>query len=208
MTNFQRDIAYINQLMAEGLQTLLRGSYADRHPGQGRMVKCPLCGRRRRELPLEPCCNTEHATTQRAWSPEIGFHQVEHKEWDDNLKEWVPAPRVVEALMGKGFFKKFTHKRHSNLRRKQLHDLILAMSGQVYEDGALTAESQKVAEDFRNTIQLFMEGLPGFHTPENPVPLQSIPNFAERVLREEHKSVKKRESKQQDESRKINREER
>jgi|SRR5579859_4426690 len=192
LSNFQREVTYINEMMAEGLYVLHFGSYADRHPGLGKMVKCPLCGRRRREVPLVPCCNTSHATTQRAWSAEKGFHQVPSRRWNAEKKEWEDSPRVVERILTKSFLKRFKHKRHSNKFRKHLHDLILQMTGQRYEDEAATKESLERAEAFRNTTQLMLEGLPGFYAPENPVPLQHIPQFAERVLRAQRKPDGKR----------------
>lgn len=205
LSNFQRDAAYLNEITAEGIYALQFGSYADRNPGQGKMVKCPLCGRRRREVPLTPCCNTSHATTQRAYSKEKGFHQVNSQKWNAEKGVWEDAPRVNEGMMGKAFFKRFTHKRHSNKFRKRLHDLILQMTGTVYEDENATKESRAKAEEFRNITQLYLEGLVGFHEPKNLVPLQSIPNFAERVLRAERQNAANRKRKQQKLSRRINR---
>lgn len=228
LDNFKREAVYLNELMAEGVYTLQFGSYADRHPGLGKMVKCHLCGRRRREIPLSPCCNTGHATTQRAYSEEKGFHQVNSRVWNEEKGIWEDGARVNESPIGKGFFKRFQHKRHSNKFRKQLHDLILQMTGQTYElpqgdwiptkvgektqyvpseskvDEKATQESRERAEAFRNTTQLCLEGLQGFHEPQNPVPLQNIPAFAEQVLRAERKNGKNRKRKYQKLSRRIN----
>lgn len=205
LENFKREAVYLNEIMAEGIYTLQFGSYADRHPGLGKMVKCPLCGRRRREIPLSPCCNTGHATTQRAYSEEKGFHQINSRVWNEKKGIWEDGARVNESLIGKGFFKRFHHKRHSNKFRKQLHDLILQMTGQTYENEKDTQESRDRAEAFRNTTQLCLDGLQGFHEPQNPVPLQNIPAFAERVLRAERKNGKNRKRKYQKLSRRINR---
>lgn len=54
----------------------LTGSFSERHPMLGKMVTCPFCHKRRRLLSDVPCCNARYATTQRAYSDELGFHQV------------------------------------------------------------------------------------------------------------------------------------
>jgi hypothetical protein len=227
LANFQREIAYLNETLANGIQILQYGSYADRHPGLGKMVKCSMCGRRRREVPLESCCHTAFATTQRIWTEghsvrgiflnegvgkgfgprtrhEKGFHQLEWKEWDEKAKDYIPKPRMNEAVVGRSFFRRMRHRRHSNLLRHQIHDMILAISGRHYEDAEETKKSLEAAEQFRNTTHFLLEGLLGFHEPKE-LPIQHIPNLAERVVRNIHKQKSIKKKNQQKLSRKINR---
>ena len=247
LSGFQRELAGINEVMDDAVQRLRYGSFADRNPGLGKMTNCPLCGHRRREMPLIPCCNTAHATTQRIWTEghsargiflsegigkgfgprtrhEKGFHQREWKEWDEAAKDWLPKARVVDAMLTRNLLKKFKHKRHSNLTRHQIHDMVLAMAGQHYEtsvddndenDGKFayfqriadeaTKKSLDAAMQFRNTTQLLLEGLPGFHEPKEPTPLQSIPNLAEKVVRNIRKQKSRKARNVQKRSRKANR---
>lgn len=189
-SSFQRLIAYANELTADSLERLQYGSFSDRHPGLGKMTRCPLCGRRKREFAQTLCCNTTHATTCRAWTPELGFHQIEWKEWDKESKEWKPSARVNSQYAGmKNITKRFLHKRHSNKLRHQIHDMILFLKN----------------EEARNTTQFLLCGLPGFWTPQNPIEEMHIPSFAEKVVRSIRKEKARKKVEQQKLSRKINR---
>jgi len=178
LSRFVRQISEMNAQVAKTIDIMRFGSYAERHPMQGKMVNCPLCGRRRRELPLTPCCNTAHATTQRAWSPEKGFYQAEC------------LPRVNEENAGiKNLVKRFKHKRHSNKLRKQVHDLSIALQN----------------DEYRNTTQYLLEGLPGFWEPQQGISLGHIPSFAERVVRNIRRSKADKKDAMAKQSRKENR---
>lgn len=175
LSDFKREIAFLNAELADGIARLHKGSYSDRHPGLGKMINCPLCGHRRREVPEIPCCNSM-------------FFVV-----------------ADEGAVRRQFMKKILHKRHSNKLRHQIHDMALAMTGQKYENEKDTEQSAANAEKFRITTQLMLEGLEGFHDPKTLIPLHGAPNLAERVIKNirKHKANKKR--KMQKESRRINR---
>lgn len=176
-TKLTRDLSDLAAAGTHGIALLKYGSFADRNPGLGPMKRCPHCHQRRRMFTTITCCNASHATNKRAWSPEEGFHQQ------------LCEPRVAEAALPAGFMKRLLHKKHSNKLRHQIHDMALGLQN----------------EAFRNTTQLLLEGLPGFHTPQRPVDLASIPAYAERVVRTIRKGKAHRKRTQQQESRQINR---
>jgi hypothetical protein len=100
---FQKDIAELGAGLAQGLEAQVFGSWSDRNPGAGKMRTCPLCRARRREFGTEKCCNTAHATSKRAWTSELGFHQEPCE------------PRVTQEI-SKSMIKKMLHKRHGQNR--------------------------------------------------------------------------------------------
>jgi hypothetical protein len=104
--------AVILQNWVENIQRT--GSFSDRRPDLGKMHKCSFCGRRHRMIGPR-CSNADYATTQRAWSEEKGFHQVECE------------PRVVEQIFGKKMFRKIMHKRHGQNRNAALRVLTIRM---------------------------------------------------------------------------------
>lgn len=104
--------AAILQNWVENIQRT--GSFSDRRPDLGKMHNCQFCGRRHRMIGPR-CSNADYATTQRAWSLEKGFHQVECE------------PRVVEPLFGKKMFRKIMHKRHGQNRNNALKVLTIRM---------------------------------------------------------------------------------
>lgn len=98
----QKDIAELGAALTQGLEAQVFGSWSDRNPSAGKMRTCPLCHARRREF-AEKCCNTAHAASKRAWTPELGFHQEPCE------------PRVTEVI-SKSMIKKMLHKRHGQNR--------------------------------------------------------------------------------------------
>ena len=104
--------AVILRKWVENIQ--VRGSFSDRRPDLGKMHNCGICGRRHRMIGPR-CSNADYAKTQRAWSEEKGFHQVECDE------------RVVEHLFGKKMFRKVMHKRHGQTRNSALKALTIRM---------------------------------------------------------------------------------
>jgi hypothetical protein len=212
LTPFVRQISDLNASVAESVDILRFGSYADRYPGLGRMVSCPLCGRRRRELPLYPCCTSAHATTQRVWGethdvrgtrderPDKGFgprtrhekhfHQAPHQEWNAEKEVMESMPRVNPEKAGfHNFLKRIQHKRHSNKLRHQIHDMALLLQN----------------EEARNTTQFLLEGLPGFWEPTKGIDLGHIPQFAQRVVKNIRLCAANKKREQQKISRKANR---
>lgn len=199
LSALQRDIAEVGAALTEGLERLQYGSYADRHPSLGKMRTCPHCHKRRFEFSEVRCCNAGHATSQRAYdvlhdvkgisSPrpdERGYGPTTRHE--KGFYQEPCEPRVNKAMLPKKFMKQLMHKRHSNVKRHQIHDLALELQ----------------SEEFRNTTQLLLEGLPGFYEPIQSVAISSIPSYAERVLRTIRKSVARRKRKQQQLARRIN----
>jgi hypothetical protein len=130
-----------------------------------------------RRLQGEPkCCNAKYATTQRAWDSERGFHQVECAE------------RVVDNFFPKGFTKRLMHKKHGQSRAFKIRQLTHRFQNEPKLLGAAVAEMQ--------------ERWPLLKMPE----LAHIPAFTERYWKwAETKKVKKQ-KKQSELSRKINRE--
>lgn len=125
----EKDLASAGILQAWVENIQRTGSFSDRRPDLGKMHKCQFCGRRHRMI-APRCSNADYATTQRAWSEEKGFHQVECE------------PRVVEHLFGKKMFRKIMHKRHGQTRNNALkvltirmqndHDLIVAAAKEMF----------------------------------------------------------------------------
>ena len=104
--------AAILQNWVENIQRT--GSFSERRPDLGKMHNCGFCGRRHRMIGPR-CSNADYAKTQRAWSPEKGFHQVECE------------PRVVEQIFGKKMFRKVMHKRHGQNRNAAIRTLAARM---------------------------------------------------------------------------------
>jgi hypothetical protein len=110
---FAKDLSMVAAGVARAVDMIRYGSYSDRHPDLGRMVRCPFCRRRHRINARTNCCNSKFATTKRAYDPEKGFHQVEVSE------------RVApEATIPKKWIRRAMHKRHGQNRFFEVKDLI------------------------------------------------------------------------------------
>jgi hypothetical protein len=181
LDKIQRDLSDLSTIGTEGLAILMYGSYSERNPGLGPMKTCPHCHQRRRMFGTDPCCNASHATSKRAFDVlRGGFYQ-----------ESCP-PRVTNFSV-KRLMKSLKHKQkfapgYGRQNRWLMHDLTLELQN----------------EAARNTTQLLLEGLLGFHEPIMAVPPQGVPAFAERVIFniQRHKRHVKRD--QQKLSRRIN----
>ena len=200
---FQRDISEISASLSEGLERLQYGSYSERNPGMGKMRTCPFCRKRRFEFSNERCCNASHATSKRAYDPE---HDVRGKRLSDRTERgFGPAtrhekgfyqepcePRVSEFSIKK-FVKKLNHSQPAptNMGR---HNRLLTYN---------LLKDMK-SDEFRNTMQLLLEGLPGFHEPTKPVDIASAPSFAEKVIVAGRKAKSRRRRKAQQLARRIN----
>ena len=177
-TNFIREQSDLNAAVLESIDVLRYGSFSQRNPGLGRMKMCPICKHRTRELATIPCCTGGHSKTKRAWSEGKGFYQAECE------------PRVNSEKAGMhNLIKRFQHKRHSNKLRKKIHDMVIALQ----------------TEEFRNTTQFLLEGLPGFWEPQKGLNIQHIPQFAERVVKNIRLNAANKKRKQQRKSRLANR---
>jgi hypothetical protein len=172
---FQRDMSDLSAALSQGLEALTFGSFADRNPGLGGMVRCPHCRQHRREFATEKCCNAGHAATQRAWTSELGFHQ-----------EPCP-PRVVEDFIDKdgkpkkSFIRKFSHKRHGQNRAWHIRQTAARMQAD--------AEFLKFAASEMHVA----------------IPKQEhIPAFAERFWLWNQKRVTKQQRIRQQQARRIN----
>ena len=155
-TQLIREISDLGAWMSQAMERVVYGSYSERTPHLGKMRTCPHCHRRRREFGVieEPCCNPSHAKSVDRIDAETGKHYQAECE-----------PRVTD-ISTKKLVKRFTAKHHSNKKRKQIHDLSLEFQN----------------AQARNTTQLLLEGLVGFHTPIREVDIASIPSFSEKVL--------------------------
>lgn len=108
---YAKDLSNLQALVSWASDMQLHGSFADRRPDLGKMFVCPHCHKRRRAN-AERCCNPSFATTKRAWTPELGFHQSECEERSN------PNP------FSKSFVKKFKHKRHGQSRQFKIRALV------------------------------------------------------------------------------------
>jgi hypothetical protein len=108
---YAKDLSNLSALVTWASDMQLHGSFSQRRPDLGSMFTCPHCHKRRRAN-AERCCNPSFATTQRAWTPELGFHQTECPE------------RSNSNPFSKVFIKKFTHKRHGQSKKFKLRELI------------------------------------------------------------------------------------
>jgi len=65
----KREEAALLQIIAEAARRTVKGSFADRNPMLGKMVKCPSCSRRVRQANLSACCNSVLSPVQNARKP-------------------------------------------------------------------------------------------------------------------------------------------
>ena len=107
---YAKDISNLQALVKWASDAQLYGSFAARRPDLGPMQPCRFCGIRRRANG-ERCCNPAFATTKRAWTPELGFHQSECEE------------RSNANPFSKSFIKKFRHKKHGQSRQFKVRHL-------------------------------------------------------------------------------------
>jgi hypothetical protein len=85
LDNFQKDIANLGAGLAEGLVRLQYGSYSERHPTLGRMLTCPLCHRRRRQMPDAPCCTSTYLVTHDSWAGRDMRRKLRHRRHSNEL---------------------------------------------------------------------------------------------------------------------------
>jgi len=107
---YAKDLSNLSALVSWAADMQIYGSFSQRRPDLGSMQTCRFCGVRRRAN-AERCCNPSFATTQRAWTPELGFHQAECAERSN------PNP------FSKAFIKKFKHKRHGQNKQFKVRQL-------------------------------------------------------------------------------------
>lgn len=136
-----KDLANLQMLGAWVEDVQLNGSFSARRPDLGKMISCPACKRRHRMIGPR-CSNASFATTQRAWNPEEGFHQV------------ACEPREVDAMFGKAMFRKFKHKRHGQSKRNAVRVLTLELQND--------AEKLKVAVEEMHVITPNISAIPAF----------------------------------------------
>ena len=134
---YAKDISNLQAIVNWAADMQLHGSFSDRRPDLGRMFRCSSCGKRRRANGPR-CCNPTFATTQRAWDPEQGFHQIECAE------------RSNAQPFSKAFVKRMIHqstKRHGqNKNFKIRHQSFLF---QTYPH--LLAEAVKAMHLYKHT---------------------------------------------------------
>lgn len=108
---FSKDLSNLELVVNWATEQQKYGSFSARRPDLGRMFKCRHCGTRRR-VNTPVCCNTKFATTQRAWDPVLGFHQVECPE------------RAMDSAFSKPMLKRFKHKKHGQSRQFKVRQII------------------------------------------------------------------------------------
>ena len=100
---YAKDLSNLAAIVSWASDQQRHGSFSDRRPDLGRMFRCPYCHVRRRANGPR-CCNPAFATTKRAWTPELGFHQTECEE------------RSNASVFSKSFLRKLRHKKHGQSR--------------------------------------------------------------------------------------------
>ncbi len=175
----------VDQLVAKDISNLvllgkwvediqLHGSFSERRPDLGRMQKCPFCERRHRMIGPR-CSNARCATTERAWSPELGFHQQEVPE------------RVNEQLFGKKMMRKIMHKRHGQTRTRNI--------------GLTVRTFQNEPETLAAAVKEIQQFYPHIKAPT----LTEIPKFGRMFYLWKQAAIVRAQKRQQDVSRRINR---
>src|SRR5215469_13192146 len=148
--NFAKDLSNMPALIARGVHAQLYGSFSERHPNLGKMRRCPFCRQRRYQNAPERCCNAAYAKTQRAWSPELGFHQVECAE------------RVsAESMFPKKLIRRVMHKRHGQNKMFRVRQLLARLR----ESDEFVALAVKKMNDKQPHLKLTIpkdEHLPSF----------------------------------------------
>ena len=176
----RKDLSNLSAMVSYAADILLHGTFSQRRPDLGKMGKCLGCGRRRRMS--AKCCNTEYTKTQRAWTPELGFHQEEC------------SPRMMDKPFGKKFLKRM--QRQMKLQNGQ--------GGATHNDGRQRKLRirELILDLMKNEERLKRLALE-MHV---KVPDQAtIPAFGEKYFLWREERARARFRKQQDVSRRINR---
>ena len=58
LKTYPKDLQYSSEMLGDALEKMTFGSYAERHPHEGKMIKCPFCKKRRRQFSKIPCCTS------------------------------------------------------------------------------------------------------------------------------------------------------
>jgi hypothetical protein len=136
--------AVVLQKWVENIQ--LTGTFSERRPDLGKMFKCGGCGRRHRMIGPK-CSNVRYATTQRAWTPEEGFHQQEVPE------------RVNEQMFGHATLRRIMHKRHGQTRTRYIAQHITKLQN---DSEALAAAVKQYQEFYPHTKAPTLAEIPKF----------------------------------------------
>lgn len=174
-----------NQELKQQLETLISavgiaaegrsGSYAQRNPLRGKMVRCPQCHTRRRQRSEIPCCSAKYQTTA--------------MQVDEDGNETIPMTPKAKGRKNP----RLTRKRPPLfLMRQRLLDLEAnpELVGPLQDsvEGQVNGKTAKWG-----------------HTPQKEVAPQHLAAFVEKVILRDKKLSAKRKKKQQKESRRINR---
>lgn len=198
-----RQTSDLSALVSAVLERSIYGSYSERTPHLGRMRTCPHCRIRRREFSIEKCCNPSHAKTvrrymteydvkgtrERPFTGERGFGPTTRHE--KGFYQATCEPRVTD-LSTKRMVKKFQSRMRPGYDKrwgKEIYDLSLELTD----------------ENFRNTVQLLLEGLVGFHAPLRQVDIAGLGSFAEKTVDAIHKYRANKKRKSSKRSRRRNR---
>lgn len=192
--NFSKELSNLHAAVQKAADTMLYGSYSERHPGLGKMIRCPHCGFRRRLNQLG-CCNPQYATTQRAWSEEKGFHQAECPERrNDNLF----SQRILKRLVHQ-------QKRHGQNRLFKIRQVIYLLQNSREIDTVHPTKSGKPEDHIKiRTTHAALAAAREMRVA--PPALANIPSFAEKYWNWLQKRIVKKHRKISAESRRINRE--
>lgn len=67
--NINRELDTLGNLVDRAADLRISGTYLQRNPDLGRMVRCPFCSVRRRQNQVVPCCNTQYLTVTKNTEP-------------------------------------------------------------------------------------------------------------------------------------------
>ncbi len=155
------------------------GSFSERNPLLGKMVRCPYCRKRRRQNTQIPCCNPNYT--------------VRAMQTDEDGNETIP---ITPKQKGRKNPRLTRHRPPLFLLRQRLLDL--------EAEGDLMALKMAVIQDDIDG-QVHEKGSKWGHTPQKQVSAAHAATFMERVILKELKLSAKRKRQTQKESRRINR---
>lgn len=95
-----KDLSNLQTMVTYGEDMTLHGSFSQRNPHLGKMVRC-LCGRRHRQA--VKCCNIDYA-----------------KDEDNKIL-------MMKNPIGKRLLRRFKHKRHGQTRTRAIRNLTIRM---------------------------------------------------------------------------------
>lgn len=184
---YQQQTLNVLQAAVELAAKARDGSFSDRNPMLGKMVRCPYCRQRRRENAQEKCCNAKLST--KYWS----------KVLEDGTREQrdrIEVKTTMPKRKGRKNPRLTRHRPPLFLMRQRLLDL--------ESDSAMMPMRVALLQD---SVEGQVHGKTSKwgHTPQEEIAPAHVAAFIEKVIIRELKLSVKRKRQMQKESRRINR---